>query len=208
MSSCSYPSIVANVFEYTHLIPWIVPLVISAASIGRDRTGKWGKQIIMVWYGLFITVCQIGLYICQTAFNATRIDPYCVDVVTYAFPSSEGFYISALSAYIVGFTYLWNIELSWTYWTFLFVFVMGPSGILVWFTYNTVTEIGISIAIGAGTTLIFLLFMRFMWLDYLGFYLHQAPWTWFNAIDSYVMSEEQLAESARIEEVLKEMEQE
>lgn len=208
MSYCSYPSPVATAFEYTHLIPWIVPLVITAASIGKDRTGKWGKQIILIWYGSFLFVCQIGLYIAQASFNVTRTDPYCIDVVSYAFPSTEGFYISALSTYVIVFTYLWNIPLSWSYWTILFVFVIGPSGILVWFTYNTLAEIGISVGIGSGTTIIFLLFVRFLWIDDIKFFVLQAPWTWLNAIDSYVQTDIQLIEASRTEFIVKKLEKE
>jgi hypothetical protein len=208
MSTCAYPSIIAQAYEGTHWIPWLVPFAVACASFGRDRSGKWGKQILLIWYGFFLTLMQVVVYIFQNNFNTTRNDPYCVEIVSYAFPSMEAYYVGALSAFIFGFTYFWNLQLAWSYWTMLILFVIGPSGIFIWFQYNTVSEILMSAGIGSGTTILFLVFVRFIWLDYIPFLLQQAPWTWFNCIDSYVTSDDQQQETIRIAVVLKELQKE
>jgi len=208
MSTCAYPSIVAQVYEGTHLLPWLVPLAVTAASFGRDKNGRFGKQIMLVWYGLFLTLMQLVVYIFQNSFNTTRSDPYCVEIVSYAFPSMEAYYVSALSTFITGLTYFWDIQMSWTYWTMMITFLIGPAGILIWFGYNSVPEILMSIGMGTGTTLLFLVLVRFFWREHIPFLLLQAPWTWFNCIDSYIMTDEQQDESMRIPVVLRELEKE
>ena len=190
---CVYSSYGAQIYGWTHLIPWIVPLALSAASITRTRYGKqhWGKQIMIVLYSLWITVVQLMLYIVQSYFNEYRSDPYCPDMKSLAYPSLEAFYTASLVTYIIAFTYFWDIVLPWTYWSLLFVFMVVPPGILVWFAYNLWYEVLVSSLIGIATTLYFVVLVRFILLDDIPIMLHQRPWTWFACVDTYLMDEEQ-----------------
>lgn len=184
--SCVYPSVAAQLFGWTLLLPWIIPIFVFAAGITK-RNGKWGNQIMMVWFGKWLLVVQLILYIFQVRFNLQRPDPYCPEILTFAYPSTAGFYVASGVTYIVGFSFLWNVVLSWVYWvTVLCLFALVPS-VLVWFVYNTWYEVLMSVLVGIITTLAFLLWVRFYLLDMVPFLLQQAPWTWLSCTDTQIM---------------------
>lgn len=206
MTSCYYPSILAQVYEAVHLIPWIAPLAISAASFGKDRDGRYGKQIYTMMFGIFLTLMQIAIYIFQNYFNRLQEDLYCIGTYSNAFPSIEGFYCSAFVTFIAATTYFWNIQMSYIYWTCSILFLIGPPSVLLWYTYNSLSEILISVAIGVSTTLLYVVLVRFIIKEHIPFLLIIAPFTWFNAIDSYIMSEDEQQQSIRIRTVIKDLE--
>lgn len=190
--SCIYSSYFGQAFQWIRLLPWLVPLAISAASFGRDGRGRWGKQITLTLYAGYLMFVQLLLYILQASFNVEQSDPYCPQLKYWAFPSLEAFYTSSLTTYIVGFCFFWGITLSETYWVFLFVVLVAPPSVLVWFTYISWTNVLVSECLGIGTTLLFLCVLRYFILDELSYMLHTAPWTWMNAIDSYARTQEQM----------------
>lgn len=205
-STCAYGSYPAQVYHATHFIPWIVPLAIAAAAIGRTRYNTWGTQLMLKLFGLWLTVLQPVLYIVQGTFNIQRPDPYCPDTFTFAFPLSEAFYIAALATFIIMFTYCWNIVLPWLYWFVLICFIIGPPGILCWYTYSTWAETLLSLGMGALTSIVFVVFVRFLILDDFPLLLNQRPWTWLGSIDNYAMTTAAQEESERVRIVLKRLE--
>ena len=199
MTSCAYPSYAAQLYQATHFIPWIIPLAISAAAIGRTHYGRrYGKQFVLVLLGLWLTVTQVILQIIQNNQNVMRPDPYCPDTYSTAFPLSEAFYVAALSMFIVGFTYCWNIVLPWPYWLMLFAVIGGPPSILIWFAYSTWFESLVSVGLGTIVAALFVVFVRFVIIDDIPLMVHQRPWTWFAAIDTYATTEAAQIESERI----------
>lgn len=201
MATCYYYSYAAQVYQWTHLVPWIVPLAISAASIGRAKK-KWGKQVTLVLYGTWLSILQLILLIVQSNMNRMRADPYCPDTFSAAYPCVEAFYVCSLTMFIIGFTYIWNVVLPWPYWTVLFLFIAGPPSVLIFFQYNTLAEILVSGGIGIGTTIMFLLFFAFVVVDMLPYLMVQAPFTWFYCIDNYAMNDAQIERAYVVEQVM------
>lgn len=206
-SLCGYTSYASQAYVYIQWIPFIVPLVISMAAWTFTPTGVDGKmkpvkQIILILFGLWLIVMEWFLYILQYVFQVQRYDPYCVDVLTYAFPSRISFYLATLITYLFMFAYLWNAEIHWIYWTSVFLFFVGPQSMLLWMLYNTWQEELLSTVFGVITTSMFMLFYRFYVADIVPYLVHQRPWTWFSAADTWIINEEQQRESQRIQRIL------
>lgn len=191
--TCVYNSVASQIYGATHLIPWIVPLAVSAASIGRDRNGKWGKQIVMILYSFWLTGITFILYAAQTALNIQMPNPYCPEYTSYSHPSLEMFYVSSLATYIGAFTYMWNLELAWSYWVLIQVVVIFPPFVLVAFSQNTWYQLFIAAIVGISTTIAFVVFI-YLESESISYLLHQTPFTWFSAIDSYVRTDAQQRE--------------
>jgi hypothetical protein len=185
--NCVYDGWAAQVFAFTQLIPWLVPLALSAASIGRDARGRWGKQLLHVWFGLHLTVMQVFLYVLQFTLDRPRPDPYCPSVYSYGVPATAAFYIAALYAFIVGYAILWRVRLSAFYWVATTAILVFVPGILVWWAYNTWYEVLLALALGAGTTAPFLAVVRFLVLPEVPLLLRARPWRWFPCIDTYMI---------------------
>ncbi len=201
MSTCVYPSYAAQVYQWTHLIPWIVPLAITAAALGKVRH-RWGKQVTLVLYGTWLSLLQLILLLIQSNMNRNRPDPYCPMMYSAAYPCIEAFFVSSLTMFIAGFTFIWNVHLPWLYWTVVFCVLSGPPSILVWYQYSTWSEVLVSTLIGFGSTLMFLLFFAFVVVDSLPYLLNQVPFTWFYCIDNYAMSDQQMTRTERVRVVL------
>lgn len=182
--SCIYPSYVAQLYAYTHLIPWIVPLFLFAFSIRKDKNGNWGFEFIVYLYSALLSWGALVLYALQMSFNVLRNDPYCPDQVSLAYPSMEAFYTGAAMTYIIMFTYLWNAPLSEMYWVIVIAILGGPSLIFVWYTYNTLYEVLVSSLMGIFMTGFFLVAVRFFWLEHFDILVKQRPWCWLAAINT------------------------
>ena len=92
--SCVYQSYAAQMYSWVHLIPWLVPFFIVAASFSKNDGIKkrgWGKQFMLVMYGFWLTLMQIVLYCLQYGLNIQVPDPYCPEIVSLAYPSAETF---------------------------------------------------------------------------------------------------------------------
>ena len=182
-------------------MPWLIPLAITAAALGRVRH-RWGKQVTLILYGGWISLLQLILLIVQTSMNRMRPDPYCPMMLSYAYPCIEAFFVSSLTTFIAGFTFIWNIHLPWVYWTVVFTVLSGPPMILVWFQYSTWSEVLVSTCIGIVTSIMFLLWYAFVVVPKLPFLLCQAPFTWMYCIDNYAMSDEEMDRAAHVKSVI------
>lgn len=186
---------------------FIVPLFVTAAAISRiyyriRKRQQWGSQIILFMYGKFLLVMQIILAVAQTSMNVQRPHPYCQDIITLQYPSTTAFFAASGSTYLALFTYLWNVPLSWIYWSVVLLFFAVPPSILVWFQVNTWGEVFVSCLIGVVTTSLFLLLTFFLVVPQLPVLVHVRPFSWFNAIDTHGMSMEQRDWSEEIGMVL------
>lgn len=198
-TGCLYSSYSAQAFAYAMLIPTIVPLALAAASVTRNpKTGEWGKEWILVAFGSYLFFFQLVLYIFQISLQMIRYNPFCPDVLTYGFPSLVGFYVAALGTFVIEYSYLWNAVVSSFYWTYLFLVWWLPCLVLVWFQYNTWQEVLLSLGIGVLITTIFVLAVRYYFLEDMPFILNSTPWTWFSCVDTWVQTRQG---QARTEEV-------
>jgi hypothetical protein len=186
--SCIYPSYISQVYAYSHLIPWIVPLFLFAFSIRKDKEGNWGFELVVYLYSALLSWGALLVYALQMSFNVLRGDPYCPDQMSFAYPSMEAFYTGAAVTYIVLFTYLWNAPLSEMYWVIVIAILGGPPLLFVWYTYNTLYEVIVSSLMGIFITVGFLVAVRFFWLEHLNMLVKQRPWSWLAAINT--LSEE------------------
>lgn len=187
-------------YSVVRWFPWLVTLCISAASIGRSADGswRWGKEFILVTYNMWLCVLQLLLYIAQYGFGITRLDPYDLETPIYAYPSAETFYIFCLVTYVIGFTFLWQIQLEWLPYLILFLLAFVIPNTMFLFELNTPAELASSAVMGIVGTLVFLLFMRFIVVYDLPVIIHQRPWCWFSCIDSHMMSGTEQAECVRM----------
>lgn len=188
--SCIYPSYIGQVFAYTHLIPWVVPLVILAFSWQRDRkTGDHGIEFVTNLFSAWLSVGSLWVWELQAAFNVMRNDPYCPDQFSAAFPSMEAYYVSSVVASVILYTYLWNIPLSETYWVVCIAFLGGPPLVFVWFTYNTTYEVLVSLLMGIAVALLFWIPTRFFFVHHFERLIKQVPFSWIPFVNNTPIGE-------------------
>lgn len=210
--SCGYNSYASQIYSGVDWIPFIVPLAISAAAWTFTPTGKDGhmkpaKQLILIFFGLWLLLMELFVYMAQVYANVQRPDPYCLELVmVYAFPSRISFYLATLVTYLFMFAYLWNAEIHWLYWTCTLLFFVAPQAMLVWMVQNTWQEALISTLIGVISTIVFMVFYRFFVIDVTPYLVQQRPWTWFSAADTWTMTRKQQEDSLRIQAILKRVE--
>lgn len=191
-------------YTVTRWVPWLVTIIISAASIGRSADGswRWGKEFILVVYNMWLCIMQLVLYIIQYGFNITQTDPYDLETLIYTFPSAETFYMFSMLTYFLGFTFLWQVQIEWLPYAVMFFCCLVVPSMMYQFRLNTPAELAASAVMGICGTLLFLVFMRFVVVKNLPFIIHQRPWTWFSCIDSHMMNQEEQDESVRIKRAL------
>jgi len=204
-SGCVYYSYAAQMYSWVKLIPWLVPFFIVAASFAKNagvKKKQWGKQFILLTYGLWLTVMQIVLYALQYGLGIQKPDPYCPEIVSLAYPSSETFYTVSVVTYVICFTFIWKIVVPWAYWAFIFLILVIQPYILFWFLYNDWYQTLVSMLLGIGSTVTFFIIICNLVMPVLPILILQKPFSWFYVIDSHLMSEEEHIKSEYAETVL------
>lgn len=194
---CYYIGVAGQSFALVHLIPLLVTTVLFGFSVRRDQHGRWGKDIFIVMYGFYLHFWQFGLYAFQTYFARSAPDPFCSQIHNYVFPSQEAFYIASMVAGVVSYSFLWNVPVTWFWWTVMWLVTATPA-ILVFYAYNRWWEVLFSMGLGAVVTVAYVTVFRLYLLDYVPFMINQAPWTWFSCIDSMCLDDGQLKLCDRI----------
>jgi hypothetical protein len=182
-------------------IPWIVTLLFSAAAVRKDSYGRWGKEFILVYLGLYLFFWQFVLYIFQITLNMPREDPFHPGMIYYGYPSEVGFYTAVFVTFIVEFTLVWNVRLSVMYWMCLIVFCAAPCLVLVWFTFNTWQEVLLSMGVGVIVTSVYVIVARLYFFYHMPILLNSAPSTWLGCVDTWIQTTpEQHAETEYVRE--------
>ena len=197
MSNCVYESYTGQAFGLVQLIPWVIPSFLTAGSITKDRRGRFGFEFTPFWFSFYLTVWQLLIYELQMSFRMMKSDPFC-SVISSTFPSTSTFYITAGISFIILFTFIWNVPLSWQYWLYLLVFVIVPPSYLVWLEYNEWWEILISVALGVIASATYFLVLWTCISKNLHYILNSTPCTWFHVVDTYLMDKEQEAEYEKL----------
>lgn len=193
MSACSYPETLAgSIYSYTQLIVIVVPACISAMAVSKiwyflARRERFGVQFLHKWYGTWMLVMAMLVAIAQSNQNVLRPDPYCPDIIDYAFPSMTAFVVASLVTYVFLYTYLWNVVLPWVWWAAIETLLLLPA-VFVWFGVNTWLEILVSTLIGVVTTAVYLIAVRVLVARHVPMLLRLYPSTVFGCVDNLLMS--------------------
>ena len=194
-----YTLLSAQTFAVVLQIPWIVTLIFAAAAVRRDAFGRWGKEFVLVLFGLYLSFWQLILYILQINFNMARQNPFQPQgPIYYGFPSEVGFYVAVFVTFIMEFTLVWNVVFSWMYWSGLIMCILVPSVVLTWFQFNTWQEVLLSMGCGFLATTIFILALYFYIKPELPIWLNTIPFTWFSCVDTWIQTREEQEETERV----------
>lgn len=200
--SCYYTSWTGGAFAITQLISWIVPLALAIASPvhvyrelgqGENRriVDRWGRQFVLVAFGYYIFFWSFLLYIFQAALSVVRVDPFCPAVYTYGLPSSGAFYVAASGTFLIAQAIAMRFWYNWTNTIWLALWWLLPPAVLIWVGYNTWQEVLLSASLGIVATVIFFVLVWKLAIRDMPYLLQQAPWSWFNCVDTWVQSQAQ-----------------
>lgn len=214
--SCYYTSWTGAVFAITQLVSWIVPLALAIASpVHVHRTLKsgaavdrWGRQFVLVAFGFYIFFWSFLLYIFQAALARVRTDPFCPAVLTYGLPSSGAFYVAASGTFMVCMAIAMRFWYNWSNTLYLVIWWLVPPGVLIWVGYNTWHEVLLSVSLGVLATAAFFVIVWKWTARDMPFVLAQAPWSWFNCVDTWVQTQDQQDQAEEIREWVNKREEE
>ncbi len=189
---------VQDIWGYTLVLPWLV-LLAFAVHWSTDRAGRFGKQLITLLYGFWLTIVIAFLYILKSKFNTLRSDPYNVDVIEWAYPCDVAFYTAAASTYVITYSIIWRRQLPAMYWAFFIIFCVTPPAILVFFQYNVWWEVLISAAIGIIITVFYLSVVKtFMPADYITVMMMLPIFKMFMANDSHIRTTDEFDNAVEV----------
>ncbi|MBX9636410.1 MAG: hypothetical protein K2Q45_02525 [Nitrosomonas sp.] len=189
-----------TVFSYVLQIPFFATLILSAAAIQKDKYGRWGKEFTLVAFSAWLFFWWLFLTLVQVVLNMTREDPFHPGEIYYGFPSSVGFYVGAGVAFIIEYTFLWNVLFSRMYWFLLYLVVIIPSITLCWFQFNSWQEVAVSLGGGALVTTLFVVALYYVVVPLLPILLNTTPCTWCSCVDTWLLTdaETKLTEDLRL----------
>jgi hypothetical protein len=210
--SCYYTSWTGGAFAITQLVSWIVPLALAVASpvhVYRElaptkRDGeprivdRWGRQFVLVAFGMYIFFWSFALYIFQVALAMVRPDPFCPAVLTYGLPSSSAFYVAASGTFMVCMAVAMRFWYNWTNTLYLLVWWFVLPAVLIWVGYNTWQEVLLSASLGGAATVVFFFAVWKLAINDMPYLLQQPPWSWFNCVDTWVQSQAQQDQSEEL----------
>lgn len=183
ISGCFYVDVGSTSVAWTQVLPTLITL-----SLTINGWRKRGHEFFPTLFGFYLHVWQIALWVFQVHFNMIRPHPYCAQYETYVFPSQEAFYAAALAFFIVSYGVLWKYPLSWLTWALLWLLVVAPPFILLFFLYNTWWELLFSLLLGAVVTFLFVLVIRVYITPQLPYILLHNPMRWMGYIDTICMN--------------------
>jgi hypothetical protein len=166
----------------------------AAAIVYDTRRKQWGKQWMLVYFGLYLTAWQFILYILQYTLAAPRASPYdpTGTAIFYGYPSEVGFYTAVLVTFVFEFTFARNIAFSFTYWSALFATAVFVPGFLIWCGFNTWQETLLSVGLGVFSVTLYILVVWIYIIDDLPILLNSSPWAWSGTIDTWLRSDIQI----------------
>lgn len=178
---CHYGTILGQAFGWTHLIPSLITL---SFTLLTWVTG----QLLYSLFGWYLHAIQLILWVIQINLSIDRPDPLCQEYHTFAFPSTEAFYIGAIVAFIVGYSIAWRQKQSILTWISLFVLFVAPPTLLVFLSYNLWYEVLISIVIGCFASSLFIILLWVYISDDTPYLLTIVPFSWLHYKDTLICS--------------------
>lgn len=207
MADCAYTSASAQVFVAVQITPYLIAIFIFGASIAYcQRTKRWGKQLTLLLFNMWLTIFLLLVYIAQMALGQLRPDPWCASAdLTYGTPSTAAYYCAAGATFVVVFVWWRRIPFPWSGWPLVGLVLCCPL-VLAYFEFNTWTEVLCTQAIGIASTLAFFLVLDRLLLGWYPYMLNQRPWTWLQCIDTWLLSDRQHAQEERLRAIIKQRE--
>ncbi len=180
--------VIEQTFAFTLWIPWVMTICMWV-YFTKDRGGRWGKQLILTFYGFYLLTMMGVIYILKSYYNVVRSNPFDTINTDWTYPCDVAFYLSSGVTYVFTYCFLWKIRLPASFWTILNMLIIAPSVLLVGTEYNQWYEVSWSIALGAVTTFCFLFFTWYhLTPELVTVILRVAPWKWMSTIDNHMRS--------------------
>lgn len=179
-------------------LSWIVYLLLLGLSWRKGPSGKWGKEISIVFLMGWLAFWEATIYVLQWGLAWVRPNPFSLSGTYFGFPSIIGFYTGFGATFVIGIAVMLNIAFSWYYWVGVLVSVIVPPIILSWFNFNTWYETTLSLGFGVVTTILFLLILWHYIRPQLPILLNSEPFTYFNCVDTWLLTREQHEQTERV----------
>jgi len=172
MSTCSATGLTCNALLYSQQMPAMVAAACTALS-------WYTFHPLFFIYGFFLWACQAVLWAAQSYFAMMRPVPFSSQ---YAFPCVEAFYVAAVSTSILMHAGLFRRRQGWLMWGCLFLLVVAPSFVLVFFGLHVWWQVCLSLLLGSVAAMVFsfvywlnlyqtLMYLQFVPpLSWMGFY--------------------------------------
>lgn len=150
---CDYGNWAAMIVSAVRKMPFLISFFVTVAGYATGEP-------IFTTLGWTITFTAMLMFPLKQAFNITRPDPYCPDILTWAFPSDELVYVGIVLAFAIGYSIMWKSNRTWFQWLCLGLLFLGPSIVLAvvegeWWVYLL-----ISLFIGVCVSLVLLWWIR------------------------------------------------
>ena len=149
--SCYYVTWAGQALGATHFLPFIITGFTKVVSF-------FYHEPLFFFYGLFWFAMQGVLWLAQHYFQIVRPDPFCSIYHTYAYPSSEIYYIFAAVTAIMTWTMYFKVQQSIQVWVIVYLVVFIPAGLLWFFQMNRWWEILWTALLSIVSNVIFTLF--------------------------------------------------
>jgi hypothetical protein len=192
-------------FGYSQALAWIIPFFIKGLSRRYDPvTQEPYFEYVPFMFGSFMLLVLPFLYLFQAILHEIRPDPFCPSVTYYGSPSSVGFYAALLVTFFVGTTFYMAKEILVTEWVVLWFILVGPTGYMIYLSFNTFKEILFSLLLGAFTSAMFILVVCVYLRDEIPWIVNSQPVTYFGRVrDTWLsVSEEQKKLTCKIQQIL------
>ena len=179
MDGCYYTTLWGEAFGWTQLLPTVVSLMLSFTSLFKP-------EVTFLFLGLYLHAWQLGLWSIQLYIHQDRPNPICQEYHSYAFPSIEAFYVAALVVTLVGYSVVYGYRHPIGAWLLLVFAFVAPPATLVFFAYNTVAEVLVSMGIGIVAAVIFVIAVAIYIRPATPYIINSWPLTWLGYTDSWI----------------------
>jgi hypothetical protein len=204
---CLFTSTSLYVWSGVQLLGWVLPFFITLLARYRDPvTKEWVAEAGLVIYSFYLYLCLALLYILQIAMGQMQQDPFCPYVYNYGFPALCPFYIGLA----IGLTLFLPIFMNFYYsivtgLTILACIWIAPALVLVWFSFHTPSQVGLSLGMGVLVTLVYLMAFKFLVMPQMPYVLNQPPCTWLGLTETWFSSDEQQQATREVKQTLMEL---
>jgi membrane-associated phospholipid phosphatase len=152
MATCSPTSLTCNALLYSQQVPAMV-------TAGCTALSWYSYNPVFFVYGFFLYGCQAVLWAGQSYFAMMRPVPFSTQ---YAFPSIEAFYVASVATAVLIYAGLFERRQGWIIWGTLFLLIVAPSFVLVFFGMHAWWQVLLSLLLGSVCTMAFI---YILWLN-------------------------------------------
>ena len=174
---------------WVHVLPTLFTLAIYLGGVAYDpRRKRWGRQILLVIYGLYLHVWQYALVVFAQTLRMGVEAPAACRALT--FPVQLVFYVVCVIVFTVSLSYLYGWPLSVFWWLCIYLVLGVGAGLLLWvdlyWWWELLFNAGLALVATGAYNTVFYFYLR----DMVPYLLLQPPFTWMNCVDTWVLEEE------------------